>query len=128
MAYKQKKSPLKIVGFAGALPIIAGLGFLENKGYTDFIETKDEKSEKEEIAKNREKEMKAAADKASIQMYQGTALSDMKKNMYKPEDTTGFFASDDYGKSTSDPSAKLKSVYRMKGNPMKRNFPKHIKK
>jgi len=106
------------------LPIPLALALLEKTGVTDFITTDKEEEQQEAM----EDKVDAAKGLANLKTQHMKTADDMKNNMYKQEDPTGFFASDDYGKSTSDPNAKLKSVYRMKGNPMKRNFPKHIKK
>ena len=136
MAYKQKKSPVKgvkldkekliklgggtLAAGGGYQPLMAA-DYLENKGYTDFYTTSEEQTEIN-------KQEKAKQDKGIIHAKRGDTIKDLKENEYKQKDTTGFYASDDYGKSTSDKSAELKSVYRMRGSPMKRNFPKHIKK
>ena len=141
MAYKQKKSPVKgvkldkekLIKLGGramaitnpflAQPLMAA-DYLENKGYTDFYTSGEEQAEIDK----QEEANQAMQDKGIINAKRGETIKDLKENEYKQKDTTGFYASDDYGKSTSDKSAELKSVYRMRGSPMKRNFPKHIKK
>ena len=139
MAYKQKKSPVKgvkldkekliklgggtLAAGGGYQPLMAA-DYLENKGYTDFYTTSEEQTEIDK----QEEARQAQQDKAVINANRSKTIKDLKENEYKQKDTTGFYASDDYGKSTSDKSAELKSVYRMRGSPMKRNFPKHIKK
>jgi len=119
MAYKQKKSPMKILPI---LPLAFALG--EKTGVTDFITTDKEEEEQEAM----EDKLEAISEKVQVNTKISNAANAMYKHKPSKKGSNGFFASDDYGKSTSDPNAKLKSVYRMKGNPMKRNFPKYIKK